>query len=612
MTRFQKSRSLMRLFPWLLCLALLIPLGAQADYTTVVDPATRYQTLEGWGTSLAWWPNVIGGFPEPYRTDYINKVFDPVQGLGLNIVRYNIGGGEAPGKHYMGLREAVPGYEPAPGKWDWTADANQRLILFASIKKGVNQFEAFSNSPPYWMTRSGSVTGMPDGSDNLDPKYNQAFADYLTQVVAHFHDHWNLTFRTLEPLNEPTGGWWKMGNHQEGCHFSRPAETAIVNATIQSLAKRKSPTVTSASDENNIDDMVTTWNAFDDSARRGVGQINTHSYSGSARAALRRIAARAGKRLWMSEYGDGDASGMTMSERILSDMKIMRPVAWVYWQAVDGGGWGLLVNNLRGAPNYSYRINEKYYVLANYTRFVRPGDTIVDIDDSHSLAAYNLRAGKLAIVTTNNGNTPVTVTYDLSRFHHLPATLNAYRTSPTENLVTLPPLPIIGKGFAAALPAHSVTTFVIEGATGVQPGTAPQFDPNATYNLINLGSGDAMSVPSKTPAAGVIQDTLGVGESQQWSLVATGDGYYEIVNRMSGLSLDVNKAATTPGANVIQWTENGGLNQEWKIVPAVGGSYALLNHNSGLALDTDAAGLVQSIATMSAAQRWRVVPSKKK
>src|SRR5215470_13475794 len=70
--------------------------GARADdgYRAVVDPSIQYQTLQGWGTSLAWWGNVVGGFPEPVRSDYISKVFDPVDGLGFNVVRYNIGGGE--------------------------------------------------------------------------------------------------------------------------------------------------------------------------------------------------------------------------------------------------------------------------------------------------------------------------------------------------------------------------------------------------------------------------------------------------------------------------------------------------------------------------------------
>src|SRR5436309_3561478 len=62
---------------------------ARADTTAVVDPAIQYQPFQGWGTSLAWWAYVVGGFPERARTDYVDKAFDPVKGIGLNVVRYN-------------------------------------------------------------------------------------------------------------------------------------------------------------------------------------------------------------------------------------------------------------------------------------------------------------------------------------------------------------------------------------------------------------------------------------------------------------------------------------------------------------------------------------------
>src|SRR5437879_3940667 len=57
---------------------------AQTKDTATVDLNIRYQTFEGWGTSLAWWANVVGGYPDAYRNDYINRFFDPVTGLGLN------------------------------------------------------------------------------------------------------------------------------------------------------------------------------------------------------------------------------------------------------------------------------------------------------------------------------------------------------------------------------------------------------------------------------------------------------------------------------------------------------------------------------------------------
>src|SRR5262249_32067931 len=149
------------------------------------------------------------------------RIFDPVAGLGLNVVRYNIGGGENPAYHFMEYRAAVPGYEPAPGVWDWTADANQRWVLQAAIAAGANQLEAFSNSPPCGMTNSGSVPGAADGGDNLNPAYYGAFADYLAQVVQQFANTWGVTFQTVEPLNEPNANWWRFGGRQEGSHFDR-------------------------------------------------------------------------------------------------------------------------------------------------------------------------------------------------------------------------------------------------------------------------------------------------------------------------------------------------------------------------------------------------------
>jgi hypothetical protein len=52
-----------------------------------------YDHFEGWGTSLAWWANDLGGWKDQTKVDEVmDLIFDPAKGLGLNIVRYNIGG----------------------------------------------------------------------------------------------------------------------------------------------------------------------------------------------------------------------------------------------------------------------------------------------------------------------------------------------------------------------------------------------------------------------------------------------------------------------------------------------------------------------------------------
>lgn len=209
----------------------------------VIDPTIQFQPFGGWGTSLAWWAHIVGQFPEPARTDYLEKAFSLDKGLGLNIVRYNIGGGEnplylAPNKQFLEVRAAVPGFMGIDGAYDWTADAGQRHVLREAIKRGANRLEAFSNSPPYFMTQSGSATGNHEGHDNIKPESDAAFAAYLAEVTRHFRDVWGVKFDSLDPFNEPSATWWKFGNHQEGAHVDRPHQNALIHATTDALRAR--------------------------------------------------------------------------------------------------------------------------------------------------------------------------------------------------------------------------------------------------------------------------------------------------------------------------------------------------------------------------------------
>jgi O-glycosyl hydrolase len=556
----------------------------------------------------------VGGFPEPARSDYIRKVFDPTDGLGFNVVRYNIGGGENPIYHFMEYRAAVPGFEPSPGVWDWTADENQRWVLGAAIASGVDTFEAFSNSPPYWMTNSGSVTGAANGGDNLNPAYYDAFADYLSEVVLHFRDDWGITFQTLEALNEPISTWWRFGGRQEGCHFERSSQSSIIQRLGASLASKSVSTTVSAPDENSIDLAVGSFRSYSAATKSFVSRINTHTYGGSQRTQLANETSAHFKDLWMSEYGDGDASGLTMSRRILSDMKTMRASAWVYWQAVDGGGWGLLRNSLPDATTTDYTLNPKYFVMANYSRFIRPGYRFVAINDASSLAAYDSSSGTLVIVTTNSGSADLSVTYDVSGFDTVGSSATPYRTSPIESLVQLADVSVTEGIFTSVAQAQSVTTYVLSGVTYTG---ALGFDPNAYYTLVNANSGLVLDVAGSSTADGarVIQWPENGGWNQQWAVIGLGTGIYKLVNRNSGVILDVSNGSTLEGASIIQFHDHDASNQQWSLVDNGDGSVSIFNENSGLLADVidgstePGASIVQMHDSGAASQRWVLLPA---
>jgi Ricin-type beta-trefoil lectin domain-like len=96
--------------------------------------------------------------------------------------------------------------------------------------------------------------------------------------------------------------------------------------------------------------------------------------------------------------------------------------------------------------------------------------------------------------------------------------------------------------------------------------------------------------------------------------VNTGNTYYQIVNRNSGLVMDVSGGSKIAGAQVIQWTNHSGPNQQWALVPD-GVNYQIVNVNSTLALDVsnsslnDLANVIQETPNSSSfSQQWYLVP----
>jgi O-glycosyl hydrolase len=441
-------------------------------YSAHVDPGMAYVTnFEGWGTSLAWWANVAGGFSN--RATYADLAFTQ---LKLNIVRYNIGGGENPNiANTLQFRARVPGFQPSPGVWNWAADANQRWMLKAAVARGANRVVANANSPPWWMTVSGSVTGSTNGtSDNLRTTSETDFAIYLATVISNLTVLDDVTFDFATPLNEPNSSWWQLGGGQEGCPMSTAQQARMVDALKTELSARGLPQGIVGSEDLDPGRTVSSLNGYSASARSNLALVATHTYNANNAAGVRRLAHSLGKDLWMSEYGDSDASGLTMARRIRNDLATMWARAWVYWQVVDNfGGWGMLLNPLDGSGNSSYTVNRKFYVMGQFSQFIRPGCQLVSVGDTNSLAAYTASNRTLVIVALNDTTNSYSVNYDLSSFVSLPSQAARHRTSPTENLLAIPALGLAGQQLTSYLAAQSVTTHVLTNVIPASPSTLP-------------------------------------------------------------------------------------------------------------------------------------------
>ncbi len=174
----------------------------------------------------------------------------------------------------------------------------------------------------------------------------------------------------------------------------------------------------SASDETSYDLARTTWSSFSATTKGYVNRVNVHGYQGSGgrRDLLYTdVVTTAGKALWNSETGDGDSTGLTMASNLLYDFCWLHPTAWTYWQVMDpSSGWAMIAydqNTLAAGA-----VQTKYYVMAQFSRHIRPGMTILDTGVSYAAAAYDASAKRLVIVAANTGSSSTTLTFDLSKF----------------------------------------------------------------------------------------------------------------------------------------------------------------------------------------------------
>ena len=332
--------------------------------------------------------------------------------------------------------------ETNPSKWDWSVDVNQRSIMMKAHDRGAKMFEMFSDSPLWWMNSNHSTAGSDTGGDCLAPANVDRFAAYLANVARHAVDDWGIKFDSVEPFNEPSAMWWKYPGRQEGCHFDIPTQQAVIQKLRDQLNRvGLNDVAIAAADENDIDAGLATWNAYDEPTLIRIGKVNVHGYShgtdpyrGTNRAALRRVVGD--RRLWQSEYGDSDGTGYTMADSIVRDIKGMQPTAWIYWQPVEPeSGWGLLNANyvdtddqFRAKETTSLvRVNRKFYVYGQFTRYLRPGYRMLKVDDD-SIATFDPQTHKLVIIKVI-GNSQNSVRYDLSRFKTLGKTVQQIATT---------------------------------------------------------------------------------------------------------------------------------------------------------------------------------------
>lgn len=592
--------------------------------TFVVNPDATLQGYEGWGVSLCWWANMCGKWSDEKIDEIVDWLVSP-EGLNYNIFRYNIGGGDDPDNancdpHHMdkgkGLRAEMEGFkDSADGPYIWTRDEAQRKIMLKIREKRPDAiFEAFSNSCPWYMTYSGCCSGHEDPwKDNLKPEYYEEFAHYLVDVCKHYKDEYGIEFRTLDPFNEPMTGYWGRNGGQEGCHFDVESQIDFLKVLHPILEASGLKTVISASDET---DVAQAWQDIRKFTEAGVdklvGQWNTHTYTANqnSRARFAMLAQATGKPVWMSEVGVGGSGidgNLTLCQTIIDDIRNIMPGAWVDWQYIEENNdqWCLVRSN-GPFQNQSYRRVKNYYLHQQFSRFITPGSTLLNVADPQTLAAHTPE-GNLVIVTLNAGALRTDYTVDLSMYAKVGTPDDARVTSPSSDFGGFSEYSLDSKTLTYSMPAQSVVTFLI-------PVTAPEARP------VTLNACDTYVISPRTAPGLVLESANGglqigrasFGDTQLWRLEPEGEkwrlknlaGYmptvngndymleamntpadgqlfdiakidghaYRIGTDVSGKAFDLNGEGYTAGTAVGFWKYDDGVpaHRQWFFIPVSG------------------------------------------
>jgi glucuronoarabinoxylan endo-1,4-beta-xylanase len=109
-------------------------------------------------------------------------------------------------------------------------------------------------------------------------------------------------------------------------------------------------------------------------------------------------------------------------------------------------------------------LTKRCYTLGNYSKFVRPGYTRVDITGAVPadvlLSAYTGADNTVVVVAINKGTAAASVPITIAGGTAVPTTMVPNVTSATDSLTAKTAIPVTGGTFTATLESMTVTTFV--------------------------------------------------------------------------------------------------------------------------------------------------------
>lgn len=390
-----------------------------AEINVTVNLSEKKQVIRGFGgmNHVAW----IGDLTEAQRETAFGRGKNQ---LGLSIVRIYVDSDKD--NWYKELPTAKKAIE-------------EGAIVFASPW-----------NPPISMTETFDREGKQAKRLRYD-KYAD-YAQYLNDFVSYMKDN-SVNLYAISMQNEPDWGFdWTWWTPEEALRFMK--EDA-------GLIKCKVISPESYSYEKNMYDPILN----DPQALANMDILGTHTYGTKVSDFAYPLFKQkgAGKELWMTEVyvPNSDANSadrwpeaLQVADHINDAMVEGDFQAYVWWY----------IRRSYGFIKEDGNISKRGYMMAHFSKFVRPGYIRVDATKNPqadvAVSTYKGK-NKLVIVAINNGTSNLTEKFDVKKSEI--SKISSWVTSSELNMVKSKTKIKASSGkFTAELPAQSVTTFVIK------------------------------------------------------------------------------------------------------------------------------------------------------
>lgn len=420
--------------------------GNLSDETSVITFTTKdivftanfsftNQKIHHFGASDAWSVETIGLWPSEKRDSLakllFSKKFDSngnPEGAGLSNWRFRIGDGSRD-QSPLGLSSSnwfktTHCFLNPDGTYNWNKQAGSRWFLQKAKEYGVQHFTGWTDSPPYFLTKSGYVyriTNITSGY-NLSSGNYTAYAEFLANVANHFEGE-GIHFDVISPVNEPQWSWdYAAGQGgQPGSYCSNTELSNLVKSidTVFKAENVKSKILISEAGDisylynNNsgsTDNQI--YNFWDPSSSLFIGNlfsmsnfVSGHGYFSestvqnaiTSRQSLssKLLLTNSNLEYWQTEYsllsgGYLEKPNMTpidyslfIARVIHYDLTVGNCTGWDWWTAFSRP-WGedhkyrfALINWYPNVDDTTcndgtYGVTKNLWVLGNYSHFVQP------------------------------------------------------------------------------------------------------------------------------------------------------------------------------------------------------------------------------------------------